>query len=570
MKTTTKILIATCLTCNLQILSHNSNAQTPTWQWAKSAGGSTGDDWGNSVASDDSGNVYVTGIFQSATITFGTTTLTNGGSGGLFLVKYDASGNVLWVRSAAGNFGSAGHSVSTDTFGNVLVTGFFGSDNITFGTTTLTNNSPTGYWDMFIVKYDASGNALWAKNAGGTSDDGGQSVSTDAAGNVFVIGWFNSATISVGTTTLTNVNTNNTRDIFIVKYDASGNQLWAKRAGGTSIDIPFSASSDASGNVLIIGFFYSPTITFETTTLTNGGGSDIFIVKYSASGNVLWARSAVGTSNDEGVSISTDASDNVFVTGLFLSNAITFGTTTLTNAGGGDIFIVKYDSSGDVLWAKSAGGNSADIGFGVSTDTSGNVLVTGLFGGATITFGNTTLTNTSSGFEDIFLVKYDASGNELWAKSAGGASSDAAYGVSTTQDGGSVFITGTFYGPASNFGNTTITTPLCNGTGYCASFFVAKLYDVTTTITASGATTSSINIFPNPSSGKFNLQSSIFNHQSSITIYNLLGECIYKSLILNPKSLIDISLPAGTEQGIYFIKVNSENGSITKKLIIQF
>ena len=128
-----------------------------------------------------------------------------------------------------------------------------------------------------------------------------------------------------------------------------------------------------------------------------------------------WAKSAGGASGStNGQSISTDASGNVFVTGDFNVASITFGTTTLTRAGGADIFVVKYDASGNVLWAKSAGGTSSDYADGISTDASGNVLVTGSFASASITFGTTTLTNTLSNFPDIFVVKYDASGNVLW------------------------------------------------------------------------------------------------------------------------------------------------------------
>ena len=122
--------------------------------------------------------------------------------------------------------------------------------------------------------------------------------------------------------------------------------------------------------------------------------------------NWQWAKSAGGTTLDAGYSISTDAGGNVLVTGLFQSSSISFGSTTLTNAGGGylDIFVVKYDASGNALWAKSAGGTSSDDrGFAISTDASGNVLVTGSFQSSSITFGSITLTN--AGSVDIFVAK---------------------------------------------------------------------------------------------------------------------------------------------------------------------
>ena len=328
------------------------NAQTPNWQWAKSAGG-TGSAFGLIVSTDAIGNVFMTGYFKSPTITFGTTTLTNAGSNDIFIVKYDATGNVLWAKSVGGAYDERGQSVSTDASGNVFMTGYFISPTISFGTTTLTNTYASNlYSDFFIVKYDTSGNVLWAKSAEGAYDDSGQSVSTDASGNVFITGIYYSPTITFGTTTLTKANpTSNYSDIFIVKYDASGNMLWATSAeDGVFNDDGRSVSTDASGNVFIAGYFASPTITFGTTTLTNTNSSwDIFIVKYDSSGNVLWAKSAGGTGYDEGYAVSTDASGNVFLTGNFGSPNINFGTTTLTNTDTTgsfrDIFIAKLDGT---------------------------------------------------------------------------------------------------------------------------------------------------------------------------------------------------------------------------------
>ena len=200
---------------------------------------------------------------------------------------------------------------------------------------------------LILSGVNANAQALnwqWAKSAGGTTLDAGYSISTDAGGNVLVTGSFFADSITFGSTTLINAGGGNA-DIFVVKYDASGNALWAKSAGGTSSDDEgLGISTDASGNVLVTGFFSSPTITFGSTTLTNAGSRDIFVVKYDASGNALWAKSAGGTSSDDrGFAISTDASGNVLVTGSFQSSSITFGSTTLTNAGSTDIFVAKLN-----------------------------------------------------------------------------------------------------------------------------------------------------------------------------------------------------------------------------------
>ena len=320
-------------------------AFSQSWIWAKSAGGSNRD-MGYNITTDATGNVLVTGYFNSSSITFGTTTLTNAhaDSADIFLVKYDPSGNVLWAKSAGGSASDIGNSVTTDATGNVFVTGYFKSSTITFGTYTLTNS---GDGDIFLVKYDPSGNVLWAKSAGGTNSDVGWSVTTDATGNVFITGYFESSSITFGTYTLTNAHAGD-GDIFLVKYDPSGNVLWVKSAGGTNEDWGnwgTSVTTDASGNVFVTGVFGSSPMTFGTYTLTKVGGSDIFLVKYDPNGNVLWAKSAGGTNEDWGNSVTTDATGSVFVTGSFESSSVTFGTYTLTNAGDGDIFVAKFGTS---------------------------------------------------------------------------------------------------------------------------------------------------------------------------------------------------------------------------------
>ncbi|HLG33499.1 MAG TPA: SBBP repeat-containing protein, partial [Bacteroidia bacterium] len=330
------------------VLSTLSFAQ-PNWQWAKSAGGILYDG-ANSVAADSSGNIYVAGVFESASITFGTTTLNNSSTDttDMFLVKYDAGGNVLWATSAGGTDFDDAASVAADLSGNIFVTGSFSGASITFGSTTLTNTGANA--DMYIVKYDAGGNVLWAKSAGGNYEDKATCVATDISGNIIVTGYYQAAPITFDSYTLSN---SGSYDMFIVKYDASGNALWANRAGGSNDDRGYSVTADASGNVIVAGAFLSSSITIGTTTLNYAGGAytDIFIVKYDASGNALWANSAGGTYWDEPNSVTTDASGNIFMAGIVYSSSITFGSTTLTNSGSSfycEMFIVKYDVSGNV------------------------------------------------------------------------------------------------------------------------------------------------------------------------------------------------------------------------------
>src|ERR1022692_4879088 len=186
--------------------------------------------------------------------------------------------------------------------------------------------------------------------------------------------------------------------------------LWAEKAAGVADEQGNSIAVDSSGNSYVTGYFNSTTITFGSTTLTTAGGYDIFIAKYNANGNVVWAKRAGGSGDEGGYGIAVDGSGNSYVTGYFNSSSITFDTITLTGAGGNDMFIAKYDSSGNVMWAKSAGGSNNDIGNGIAVNSSGISYITGNFTSSSITFGSTTLTNASNDTSDIFIAKYDANG----------------------------------------------------------------------------------------------------------------------------------------------------------------
>ncbi len=540
----------------------SENLFTQNWDWAKVVGGVRSDE-GNCVSTDGVGNVFVTGYFYSPTIAFGSTILTNKDTSGntqdIFIAKFDASGNVLWAKNVGGSGNDFGQSISTDGNGNVFITGGFESSTIIFGSDTLIN---LGIQNIFIAKYDASGNLLFAKSVGGSSQDVGYSISTDGIGNVFVTGWFQSPSITFGSTTLTNQGFTN---IFITKYDAIGNVLWAKSVAGNADDYGVGVSTDGSGNVYLTGS-YGYTLTFGTTILSNTGSAEFFIAKYDASGNVLWAKSASGSSN--GNSISTDGIGNVFVTGFFKSSTVTFGNTILTNSDSApDIFIVKYDALGNVLWAKSSTGTSTDVGCGVSTDGIGNVYLTGYFNSSLISFDSDTITN--AGYWNIFLTKYDASGNVIWVKSARGDGGDMGYSVSA--DGsGNVFITGILNSFVTICGSTTLTNTNMGGT----NIFLAKLNGI------SGINEinldNSFEIYPNPTNGMFTIQANLptgqaGSHQllanSQIEIYNVMGEKVYSNSQLPQSTQLTINLSAQAV-GIYFLQLTTQQGIARKKIVI--
>ena len=232
-----------------------------------------------------------------------------------------------------------------------------------------------------------------------------------------------------------------TGDVFVSKLNPSGNFLWAKRWGGTSADYGYSIAIDDSGNVYTTGVFRS-TVDFDpgagTFNISAIGTTDQFISKLDASGNFLWAKNIVGPGNPvEGNCLALDDSGNIYTTGDF-AGTIDFdpgtGTYNLVSIGNGfDIFVSKYDASGNFLWAKAMGGTTGELGNSITIGDSGNVDYTGLFGD-TVDFdpGAGTYNLTSAGGpEDIFVSKLDASGNFLWAKSMEGLAKDFGFSITS-------------------------------------------------------------------------------------------------------------------------------------------
>ena len=406
------------------------------------AEGGTDDDYGYGITSDTAGNVYIVGSF-AGTFPIGGTNLVSPGDSSIFITKYDPSGSFTWAKHAGGNMKDEGFGIVADESGNLYISGTF-KGTATIGDTMVTSQGDS---DGFIAKYNTDGDFIWAEQFGGSGEDVAGRVAVDPSGNVLVTGYFSGMSTFDGTSVTSAGNT----DAFIAKYDNSGSLLWVRKGGGTNEDSGFGITSDASGNVIVNGWF-EQMATFESTTLTSGGKLDVFTAKYSGSGALLWIKQGEGVEDGRGFGVTSDSDDNIYITGWFFDE-IEFGTSTLTNSSSTNLFLVKYDPSGNIEWAKNSEGSGGMLGYGIDTDLNDNILLTGLFAGAP---SISTQVLSPIGNTDIFTLKYTPDGTFKWVRTGGGTMEDYSFDI-TVVPSGIAYATGGFEGQAT-FGSTTYTS----------------------------------------------------------------------------------------------------------------
>ena len=374
--------------------------------WAKAMVEGEGVSRAHSIALDNFGNIYITGTFRGAPDFdpgIGTFNLTSVGSSGIFVVKLNNSGNFIWAKAMVDVI--AAHSIVLDNFGNIYMTGTFnGAPDFDPGLDTF-NLTSVGGLDCFVSKLDSSGNFVWAKAMGGGQDEQGKSITVDSAGNVYTTGYFgdhNSIATAdfdpgLGIYNLTSAGYN---DVFVSKLDAFGNFVWAKGIGGAATDFGREIKIDSYGNIFIIGA-YSKLTDFDpgasVFNLANSGKYDSFILKLTALGDFVWAKSTGGTGDDHGETIFLNSWGTIYTAGK-VEGTVDFdpgaGVVNLTPDWGSTwgLFIQKFcdlkikaTSTNDRICAGSAISLSAS---GASTYK----WIPGNLSGATVSVSPTTTT----------------------------------------------------------------------------------------------------------------------------------------------------------------------------------
>ena len=536
---------------------HFSFAQS--WLWGKNGEGNLKSIYANiSVAGDKYGNAYMGGEYNT-TVIFYPDTL-NYYYHNAFLVKYDSSGSVLWAKqpTAITSSSSFGYADASDTFGNIFTAGCFFDGNLAFGTDTLKVN--TGIYNVFLAKYNSSGQVLWARQSTGNNNWYYQyDVAADLAGDAFVTGYYED-TLKFGAYTLHSFY-NTLNGMFLVKYDSAGNLLWATCSGGTGNMSGYGVSADRLGNSFVTGIFAN-TVSLGSDTLKSPGRQQIFLVKYDNGGNVLWARQSAG---DVGwaLTVTTDIAGNAYVSGYF-ADTLKFGTFTLIGSSTEyNFFIASYDANGNVRWAKQSLGNGGWQGTKLSVDAQAHIYLTGSTdnpAGAfdTLIYEGHTLT-TYGKYSASFLLEVDSLGNYICGSllANGFGNSNSLSGCAADPSGKYIYQTGIESGDSLYFDEDTINAP--RAAPYITRW--QKCVRTETGVNKIILSTSSVSIFPNPNNGSFKIQTAGAQNfvPATIEIYNVLGEKVYSQFnIHNSPLTIDLKQPSG----IYLYRVVSEDGSL--------
>lgn len=356
--------IMICTTAVL-LISNLAFPQTDTL-WTRTAGGAD-DDYGYSVEECSDGGFIVAGSTASFSV----------GSSDVYLIKYDAQGNVLWTKTYGGYNWESSTSVQQTSDGGYIL----GGTTTSFG---------AGISDAWLLKTDASGDTLWTRTYGGPEPDGCAAVrQTDDDGYILV---GSTRTYGAGWS-----------DLYLVKTDASGDTLWTRVYGGTNDDYGYSVQQSLDGGYIVAG-----------VTSSFGGGDRTWLIKTDASGDTLWTRIYSTTERNNFLSVQQTSDQGYIIGGSIWSG----GATTF------DVSLIKTNSSGDTLWTKAYGGADDEFGHSIQQTIDGGYIITGM----TSSFG--------AGNDDVYLIKTDASGDTLWTKTFGGPFFEDGSCVRQTSDGG--------------------------------------------------------------------------------------------------------------------------------------
>jgi hypothetical protein len=551
-------------------------AQAPNWDWAVSMGDSNSD-YCYALATDPSGNVYATGYFIG-TVDFdpgpSAHNMSSHGGLGIYLSKFNSVGELVWAISFGSPGYKAGASVKTDSHGHVYLTGLFtGSIDMDPGPG-ITQLTSVGSHDIFVAKFTDQGSLVWALAIGGPDHEGGSSMAIDdtANGAVYVAGSFSGPLDFDPGPGVFEMDPDSLTDAFILKLDTAGHFVWARSLASAHLvplrDMAVSPSGD--GSVYTVGYFEG-TIDMDpdlatTYTFTSVGGTDLFVNKLSAEGDLVWAKQFGGMGFEMAMAVVVDqmAPYDVYLAGNF-QNTVDFDTspavTTLTAAGAFDAFIAKLNSSGAPIWAKGFGAHGDEYSGKLVLDPtgSGNVIACAYFNHR-VDFDpapGTEFYLTSAGGTDMYVLNLNSAGEFNYAHSAGGFAPDMALALAAAPNG-DLYVGGSFFSPEIAMGNTTLTNAFDGG--YTGDIFIAKLGHLD--VGVEERTAFPVSVHPNPARDRLEITAGPELNGGLIEIFDVVGRRVLRS---RWGPVVDVT---SLNQGLYVLRLLKRDRCVFSKRIV--
>ncbi len=436
-------------------------------EWAKMIKGTSGSTEISSVVETSEEGYIVAGYFGGSMNLGNGVRLTSNGSSDGFIIKYNVSGEAKWARSIGEGSNDYITALKETQNGGYIIGGSFSSTNMEIenGVNLITK----GTFDGMVIKFDKveipEPIVIQAEGIGGASTDYINVVVATNDGGYIAGGRFNSSSLNLGNEVrLTN---KGSADGVIIKYNSNREVEWARRIGGTDYDNINVVAVTSDGGYIVGGEFESSNIDLENgVRLTPNGSSDGMIIKYNSNGEVEWAKGIGGTDNEKINSVAVTSEGDYIVAGDFISESIDLENgISLTNNGIVDGMIIKYSSNGEAKWAKGIGGKNSDYIESIAETQDGGYIVGGYFW-SSIDLGNGE-SLTSKGNDDGMIIKYSSAGKVEWSRAIGGGSRECVNSVSVTSDGG--YIVG------GDFSSESI--DLKNGVSLVKKSFEKATYD---------------------------------------------------------------------------------------------
>jgi len=357
------------------------------------------------------------------------------------LVPNNISEFSYWSTYLGGSGSEYSHQTSVDSKDDIVVVG--GTESINFPTLNAydsTLNAEAYYCDAFITKYNSSGSLLWSTYMGGSRWDSAHSIAFDSSDNIIVGGETSSSNFPV-----LNFNTelNGVSDGFIAKFNPSGELLWSRYFGGSDGGYIEAVEVDSNNDIIVTGITSSEDFpVLNSYDETYNGDFDVFVSKFNSTGNLIWSTYLGGSKPESGHSLSIDSSNDIVVTGFTISENFPAVSAYDDAYGGGwdDAFLAKFSSAGNLEWSTFLGGNKSDIAFSTAIDSQNKILVTGYTMSYDFPSINSFQENKSLS-EDCFISKFSSLGELEWSTYLGGKDDDWCMSV-TVDSKDEVIITG--------------------------------------------------------------------------------------------------------------------------------